>query len=236
VLTGRYGIRGGDIDVVHEFIEKIPSERREGDGAAARRELGIPENALIIGASGAEFWRKGRDLVVHLLLELQKAKAPRPVCLLWVDRAGTAEEEYGLRYDLQQAGVDSMYFTTGEVSNPLHYFSAFDIFALLSRDDPFPLVCLEAAALGIPIICFENAGGIPELVETDCGFTIPYLDVSAMAEKILLLARQPELRQALGAAGRAKVATRYTAETGAPKLLGVIEALLGQGRSAPQNR
>ena len=57
------------------------------------------------------------------------------------------------------------------------YFSIFDVFALMFREDPFPLVCLEAALLEKPNLCFARAGGASELVESDSGFVVPYLDL-----------------------------------------------------------
>ena len=41
------------------------------------------------------------------------------------------------------------------------------------EEDPYTLVCLEAAALEKPYVCFEGAGGSPEFVEEDCGFVVP---------------------------------------------------------------
>jgi glycosyltransferase involved in cell wall biosynthesis len=57
---------------------------------------------------------------------------------------------------------------------------------LTSREDPFPLVCIETANLSKPIICFEKASGTTEIVSQGGGFIVPYLDVEAMAEKIIL--------------------------------------------------
>jgi glycosyltransferase involved in cell wall biosynthesis len=50
---------------------------------------------------------------------------------------------------------------------------------LPSREDPYPVVVLEAAAEKIPTVCFENSGGAPEFVCPDAGTVAPYLDVEA---------------------------------------------------------
>jgi len=94
---------------------------------------------------------------------------------------------------------------------------------LVSREDPFPLVCLEAASLGKPIVCFDKAGGMPEFVEDDCGFIVPYLDTEAMAEKIIELIKNPELRQRLGERARKKVKERFDVEVQAPKIFSLIQ-------------
>ena len=96
----------------------------------------------------------------------------RPFRFVWVGWEGDAEDRRQLKHDMNQAGVADSFLWTGEVANPLDYFACFDAFALVSREDPFPLVCLEAALLEKPILCFAGAGGTPELVEEDSGFVM----------------------------------------------------------------
>jgi glycosyltransferase involved in cell wall biosynthesis len=74
----------------------------------------------------------------------------------------------------------------------------FIVFALVSWEDPFPLVNLEAASLGKPIVCFDEAGGSKEFVEEDCGFVVPYLDLDAREDRVVELLHNPELRQRMG--------------------------------------
>jgi glycosyltransferase involved in cell wall biosynthesis len=97
---------------------------------------------------------------------------------------------------------------------------------MVSREDPFPLVCLEAASTGAPIVCFDDAGGTKEFVERDCGFIAPYMDVDAMAGHVLSLLRSEQLRQQLGLRAAEKVRERHTISVAAPKLLKVIERQL----------
>jgi len=103
------------------------------------------------------------------------------------------------------------------------YFAAADVFALTSREDPYPLVCLEAAALAKPIICFADAGGMPEFVEEDCGFVVPYLDVEAMADRVIALLDSAECRLTMGANARRKVAERHDISVSAPRIMEIIE-------------
>jgi glycosyltransferase involved in cell wall biosynthesis len=83
----------------------------------------------------------------------------------------------------------------GPQTNPQNYYQLFDVFALTSREDPFPLVALEAAVLGKPVICFRQAGGIPEWVEGNGGFCIDYADTAQMAVVINRLADDTLLLQ-----------------------------------------
>jgi glycosyltransferase involved in cell wall biosynthesis len=100
---------------------------------------------------------------------------------------------------------------------------AADVFVLTSREDPYPLVCLEAAALEKPIVCFAGAGGMPEFVENDCGFVVPYLDIAAMGDHVVSLLDAPDLRVVIGRAARRKVSERHDVGKAAPRILEIIE-------------
>lgn len=228
-LVARHGIDSDSITVVHEFLEDIPAAPVPEDRRRARERLNLPAHALVIGASGAEYWRKGRDLIVPLLMALQlRGPAPRPVHFVWVGRPGTAEEEYALSHDLRRAGFPASYHATGEVPDPYSFYPAFDLFVLLSRDDPFPLVCLEAAAMQLPILCFQGAGGMPEFVEEDCGLSVSYLDVSAMAQAIERVCLDPQFSRKLGEVGRQKVMRNHTVEAAAPAIIRQIQDIVNE--------
>ena len=221
-LVRTHGIAGERITVVHPFI---PGEVPKTPGVPSseiRAKLGIPPDAFVLGGSGAEFWRKGRDLVAHLLFILGRRASEREFHFIWVGYKGTKMENHELWYDLKQAGVADRYHETGEVSNPSDYFAALDAFVLPSREDPFPLVCLEAALLGKPVLCFAKAGGMPEFVGADAGFVVPYLDMATLAEKVILLSQSRELQTRLGQCAADRVKACHTVDNTAPKLLGII--------------
>ena len=85
---------------------------------------------------------------------------------------------------IEDSGLAAHVTFLGPKPNPRDWFRAGDVFLLPSREDPFPLVCLEAAEAGMPVVCFAEAGGMPDFVEDDAGFVVPYLDVEAMAEAV----------------------------------------------------
>jgi glycosyltransferase involved in cell wall biosynthesis len=228
-LKERRQISADRIEVVHEFIpvdSKSPSNSLE-QKATMRKRLAIPADAFVVGGSGYETWRKGKDLFVQLATLVRRRAPSRSFWFMWVGHEGDEEERRQLRHDVEKSGIGDTFCWTGEVANPLDYFACFDAFALVSREDPFPLVCLEAALLQKPIVCFSGAGGTSELVEEDSGFTVPYLDLNAMADKLLLLGQNEDLRQKMGACGAAKVRERFSLDVMAPRLHKVVQSLLG---------
>jgi len=103
------------------------------------------------------------------------------------------------------------------------YYTLFDIFISVSREDPFPLVCMENAALAKPIICFEGSGGMPGFVQDDAGFVVPYLDVDTMADKIHELYQNKTLRQKLGENAKKKMLNNYSMEKSIESIIEIIK-------------
>ena len=216
------------VDVVHAFIpnSKVITGQRSG----VRKQFGIPDDAFIIGGSGNESWRKGRDLFVQLAANVHRMLPSANIHFLWVGYTGDADDQQRLIHDSTLAGVGDRLHWTGEVSDPDRYFSEFDLFAMVSREDPFPLVCLESALLGTPILCFADAGGVPELVEEDAGFVVPYLDLHTMARRVVELLENPALTAKFGKRARDKVLERHTVERAGPMILGIIEQELKRAK------
>lgn len=223
-LRETLGLPTQKIFIVHEFAQT----RIEGfDAASARRrvreELKIPADAAVIGGSGTTDWRKSPDLFVQLARALHKRMAPKPVHFLWVGGDASGPEFGMLWHDVRRLGLESCVHFAGHRENPRDYFAAFDLFALTSREDPYPLVVLEAAALGLPVLGFEKSGGVGEFIENDAGFVVPYLDIDAMSARAAELLGDETLRRRLGARAREKAAQRHDVSVAAPKIVNVIE-------------
>lgn len=110
------------------------------------------------------------------------------------------------------------------VASPLALIGELPAFTLHSREDPHPLVVLEAASLGIATVCFEPSGGIGEFVQDGCGLRVPYLNLAAMAEGLPTLCRDAGLRESLGSRARQRVFERHTLDQAAAGILSTIEA------------
>jgi glycosyltransferase involved in cell wall biosynthesis len=232
-LIIRHGIPEEKIERIYGFVPTMARPR--ADAPALKRaiatEIGIPENARIVGGCGTVDWRKGCDLFLQLALAIRARTPTFPVHLLWLGEKPPGEGFYALQHDLDHAGLTNFVHFIGSRANPLDYIAAFDVFALVSREDPFPLVIMEAAALGVPTVCFDGGGGGGEFVEADAGCLVPYLDLGAMAERVLELLDSNELRFRLGQRAQEKVRERHDIEVAAPKLSRVIERLLARGNA-----
>jgi LmbE family N-acetylglucosaminyl deacetylase/glycosyltransferase involved in cell wall biosynthesis len=225
---------------VHAYIETlVPRDRvalaypfidvgaNQTTATARRRPLELPRDAVVVGGCGLIGWRKGTDLFLHVARRVL-AMTQKRVVFVWVGGPLAYGEYPRLQYEARTMGIAEHLVFPGQVETTLPYFAQFDIFVLPSREDPFPLVMLDAASLGQPIVCFENAGGTPELVEDNAGAVVPYLDIEAMAAAVTRLVDDAELRTRLGEAARRKVLERHDVRVGAAHIAGTLKPLLAR--------
>lgn len=227
-LVESHGVPEQRIDVVHEFIPVLRSSAggHPDVNRRVRAELGIPGEAFVIGAGGTIDWRKGADLFVQLAGAVYRQCPDSSVYFLWIGRRIEGPCYTALWHDVEKLGLERQVKFVGFKSNPIDYFATVDVFSLVSREDPFPLVCLEAATCGKPIICFDRSGGAKEFVEDDCGFVVPYLDIETMAKKVVDLLKCPVLSERLGKRAAQKVRERHDVGVGGPKILKIIERFI----------
>jgi glycosyltransferase involved in cell wall biosynthesis len=227
-LIQKHRILSERVATVYESIA-VDQVRSDRTRQQVLEELRVPASGALFIGGGSHNWRKGADLFVQLA-RIVSRRRPNAY-FVWI--GGSARDVIEIEHDVRLAGLAENVRFTGAVPKSADYFAAADVFVLTSREDPYPLVCLEAAALAKPIVCFAGAGGMPEFVEDDCGFVVPYLDLTAMAERIVSLLDSPESRTTLGAAARRKVTERHDINRTAPRILEIMERTLC-ARKAPR--
>lgn len=192
--------------------------------AAGRAERGLPTEGHLVGMSGTVYWRKGFDLFLRMAWSLTRNHRPdpipEPVTFVWL---GGEPGAIGHAERLAtQLGVDDVVRFVVTQPDPVEWFRLLDVFVLPAREDPFPLVCLEAASVGVPLVAFDT-GGMPELITQGCGLVSPYPDVDDLAANVATLLADPDRRLAMGERGRSLIRTGYDVSHLAPKLWNDIE-------------
>ena len=92
------------------------------------------------------------------------------------------------------------------------FYQSADIYIHTARVDTFPTTVLEALACGTAVVASE-VGGIPEqVVEGKTGFLVPVGDSHAMAERIICLLMDKDLRIKMGNAAAEDAADRFGLE------------------------
>jgi glycosyltransferase involved in cell wall biosynthesis len=181
---------------------------------------------VVVGSAGLTHWRKASDL---FLLVARDVLAQRPdVHVVWVGGDPDDPDTAVFRDDVARSGVADRFHLVAHVADPLPWYGAMDVFVLTAREDAFPLVCLEAGSMGVPIVCFDN-GGMPELVDRgpeSCGYVVPYPDLTTMGARIVDLVDDGELRRQLGERARVTVRQEFDVGAVAPDLWADVRRFL----------
>lgn len=203
-----------------------------------RQKIGVTDE-VVVGAMGSAEWRKGPDLFIQMAAVVARRIPDIPVRFVWVGRT----DDWFLRQyetDAARLGLAGSLTFVGEQTDPASWLGAFDLFCLTSREDPFPLVCLEAGSLGVPIVAFDN-GGMTELANEGPGDTqlieiIDYLDVEAMADAVAVRVQDEQRREHEGQRLQRWLTDNLFATGAVDRIAELIEGLVAAApsRSAPK--
>jgi len=223
-LIEAIGVPEVKIHTVHEFAINTKKPSVSGSRKAQFRDsLGIPERAIVIGMCGTPEWRKGEDIFIELAKKIIDQEIEIEFYFIWI--GGDSLSLGRLTHDSVRLCIHTRCRFICSKDDPSQFYELIDIFALTSREDPFPVAMLEAASYAVPVICFEGSGGGPEFVGEDAGVSVPYLDIDAMAISCQILGEDENLRRKYGKCGATKVENNYSLEIQARKILDVIERI-----------
>lgn len=180
----------------------------------------IKSKKTIIFGCGAVEKRKGFDLFCDTAITLLR-RGTSDFKMIWI---GSADgKDLNPEREIENRHLAGFVEWIGPKENPREYFAAGDILLLTSREDPYPLVCMEAAEAGMPIVCFDSqAGGMHTFVEEDAGMVVGYLDIEAMTSSVLELIKNPGKRLLMAECAQRKVAARHYVDRVAPNILELL--------------
>ncbi len=163
-----------------------------------RVEFDLPNDSFIVMGCGTVQDRKGCDFFAQVAYQVIKTNNLSDVYFIWVGAKVQPEFSVWLDDDIQKAGLENNIIFAGSRTNPLDYMRGSDIFLLTSREDPFPLVNMEAMYCRLPVISFFGNGGASEVFKDNRGVAVPYLDTTAMAKAVIRLKNDKQLRKEIG--------------------------------------
>ncbi|MGC8977344.1 MAG: glycosyltransferase [Candidatus Ratteibacteria bacterium] len=113
---------------------------------------------------------------------------------------------------IKDEGLDNFFILTGYVENIYNYLKIFDIFVLPSLWEGCPVSLLESMGYGIASIA-TNVGDTPYIIENGKdGFIVGKNDYKKIAEKIIYLIENEDIREKIGNNAREKIKKSYSAE------------------------
>ncbi|MFD0762111.1 glycosyltransferase [Lutibacter aestuarii] len=178
-LTEKFNIATQKTKVMYSFInfKNELYQKKENLNIELRKELDIHPNATVVGMLGSLINRKGPDLFFKTAAKCSE----QLFHFVWVG----ANNKQELNSKLTELNINNKNSSILVSSANYHqYYSLIDVLFLSSREDPYPLVMAEASAYGIPIICFDGAGGTQEFIDDKIGFIAPFEDIDFVSEKL----------------------------------------------------
>jgi glycosyltransferase involved in cell wall biosynthesis len=122
---------------------------------------------------------------------------------------GAGPESERIAAEARSLGVGDRLLMPGFLADPALWIGRFDIFALSSDSEQFPISLVEAMAAGLPAVA-TAVGDVPQMVSDDNRpLIVEAEDEAAFAAALDSLAERPDLRRAIGRANREKAAAEY---------------------------
>lgn len=222
----RSGIPSESVVTIHNGIDPEHFRRRQSR-EVARRQLALPEDALILGGLGRLDPAKGFADLIDSLAALRQ-EFPR-ACVA-IGGVGRLRSELEARAAAR--GVADRVMFLGQQSDVNLFLDACDVFVMPSLCETLGYALLEAMAHELPAVG-TSVGGIPEvIVPGETGFLAPARDPAALAASIRNLLSCQALRQRLGRAGRKRVIEHFHERDMVEKTLDVYQRLLAHRLSA----
>jgi glycosyltransferase involved in cell wall biosynthesis len=178
-----------------EHYRDVPVSRAE-----ARRRLGVPDQAFVIGTVGRLSPQKSP---LDLLAAFERVAALHPEAHLVLVGDGPQRDAVVAR--AAEAGLTDRVHLTGLRRDVAEIQRAFDVFALASRWEGLPRVFPQAMAAGLPVVATRVAGAPDAVVPGVTGWLVDVGDIDALAGRLRSLAEDPGLARRMGENGRARV-------------------------------
>lgn len=195
-VLGQGSINGVDAELRFNPACVEPSSRAE-----FRVKYGLSEGALAVGFVGRIVRDKGISELAQAWSVLREQFSDAHLFVV-----GELESRDAITSDMEQLlRQDSRIHLTGPMDDMPQVYSALDLVVLPSYREGFPVVPLEAAAMGLPVIATDVPGCREAVIHDVTGLLVPARDADALARAICLYVSDAQLRRRHGAAGRERV-------------------------------
>jgi glycosyltransferase involved in cell wall biosynthesis len=184
---------GVDID----YIQSAPK--------LSRKELGIPENAVVIGQIGRLSPQKAPDIFVKMAT-LVKKEIPHAFFVM----VGDGELRDEIWKLIKSKHLEDSFLITGWVENPTIYLKNMDVATLLSRWEGFGLAIAEYMCAGVPLVA-TNVDAIPYVVSNGVdGILVEKDDFEQAAKNVIEIEKDKKLANKLIKNGLVTVTMKYS--------------------------
>lgn len=214
IAVSRSTVRKGlneKIGILPQYVVINPAildehiQRKDFDGRAKKKELGIGESSRVVGTVSC-FKPQKAPLDFVEVAEMVHRAFPGVEFVMVGD--GILMDE--VRRAVSLKGFEEVFHLLGWREDVAEVVDVFDVFVLTSLWEGLPMVHAEAMCRSKPIVA-TRVDGTPEVVvEGENGFLGPPRDVRGLAERVIRLLEDDMLRKKMGETGKKMVSPRFT--------------------------
>jgi phosphatidylinositol alpha-1,6-mannosyltransferase len=216
-VLSHYGARAERLHIIWDCVDTKrfhPKPRRDD----LLHTFGVPVGpqysyVMILGRMDKWSYYKGYDRLLDVMLKLNDY--PHIIALF----AGDGDDRHRLEQRVWIQGLAGRVFFLGNISEVLlvDVYNLCDVFALVSdrgygHGEGIPLTPLEAAACGKPIIVGNEDGSQEAVAEGVNGHIVSPRDPHALRQALLDIITNPDLREKMGQAARARIEAEFSYE------------------------
>jgi len=209
-LWRRAQTRGCPPDMPHMLIppavdlDKFPIIER-----SSYEVLGTREKPLKILSVGRLEWKKGYEFALSAMKMLQDQGVTFEYRII-----GEGEHRTALEFACHQLGIKENVQILGALSHDrvVQHLEWADVFLHSAVSEGFCNAVIEAQAMGLPVVTSDADGLAENVADGVTGFVVPRRNPKALAEKLALLANNPDMRNTFGLAGMDRVRSLFNIE------------------------
>ena len=220
--------RGGlDPEKVVRIYNGVNFERFEKpfDPMERRRELGLPEGALLAGVVARVEPAKDHDTLLHAMASVRDQTAHLHLAVV-----GDGRQTERLTALANQLGLGDRVHFTGFRTDAAEWIRTFDFSVLSSVKEGLSNPVIESMAAGKPVIA-TAVGGNPEvIVEGETGFLLPTREPELFGAAIARMVADPARMRELGDASKMRVESLFSVEKMVDNTSNLYLDLIGQSR------
>ena len=190
-----------------------------------RRELGFDDRHIVVGKVGRLFHLKGHEFVIAAA---GRVVAERPQVRFLFVGDGNLRARY--EREIAAAGLTDHFAFAGLVPPEVvpELLHATDLVVHTSQWEGLARVLPQALIAGKPVVSYDVGGAREVVIPDETGFLLPRDSVDELAESILCLAGDPDLRRRLGDAGRQRFTDQFRHQTMTRRIREVYQKVLEQ--------
>jgi glycosyltransferase involved in cell wall biosynthesis len=180
---------------------EAPAHAADASGRA-RRALGIPADATVVGAVGRLTYQKAPEDFLAMMRHLGRPGAVG----VWI--GGGERADHISR--LARAQPETRIVLAGERADVPDLLPAFDVFALPSRYEGLPTAVVEAMVCGVPVVATAVNAVADVVVPGETGLLVPPQRPDLMADAVRYLIDRPGVRARMAVTARARLGERFS--------------------------